>query len=127
LELASCGDTVFTLIPRQAAIDKLTHVNKTIISLYALEDVQTKAEVRGKKRVTIAETEPLTVCCNLYNLPIIQLVEKNPQMPPCCVQMAASLEEKIRKCRPVVVAALLVEKNPQMPPCRYTGGITGRK
>jgi hypothetical protein len=73
------------LIPRQAAIDKLTHVNKTIISLYALEDVQTKAEVRGKKRVTIAETEPLTVCCNLYNLPIIQLVEKNPQMPPCCV------------------------------------------
>ncbi len=57
LELASCGDTVFTLIPRQAAIDKLTHVNKTIISLYALEDAQTKAEVRGKKRVTIAETD----------------------------------------------------------------------
>jgi hypothetical protein len=39
------------------------------------------------------------------------LVEKNPQMPPCCVRMAA----------------LLVEKNPQMPPCRYTGGITVRK
>jgi hypothetical protein len=41
--------------------------------------------------------------------------------------MAALLVEKIRKCRPVVVAALLVEKNPQMPPCRYTGGITVRK
>jgi hypothetical protein len=99
------------LIPRQAAINKLTHVNKTIISLYALMDAQTKAEVRGKKRVTIAETEPLTVCCNLYNLPIIQLVEKNPQMPPCCEQMAA----------------LLVENNPQMPPCSTSGGITGRK
>jgi hypothetical protein len=74
-------------------------------------DAQTKAEVRGKKRVTIAETEPLTVCCNLYNLPIIQLVEKNPQMPPCCEQMAA----------------LLVENNPQMPPCSTSGGITGRK
>ncbi|KAI2507634.1 hypothetical protein MHU86_6821 [Fragilaria crotonensis] len=35
---SACGDTVFTLIPRQAAINKLTHVHKTIISLYALED-----------------------------------------------------------------------------------------
>jgi hypothetical protein len=39
------------------------------------------------------------------------VVEKNPQMPPCCVRMAA----------------LLVEKNPQMPPCCCSGGITGRK
>jgi hypothetical protein len=56
------------------------------------------------------------------------LVEKNPQMPPCCVRMAALLVKKIRKCRPdVVVAALLVEGNPQMPPCSTSGGITGRK
>jgi hypothetical protein len=39
------------------------------------------------------------------------LVEKNPQMPPCCTR----------------VAALLVENNPQMPPSFTCGGITGRK
>jgi hypothetical protein len=59
------------------------------------------------------------------------LVEKNPQMPPCCVQMAALLVEKNPQMPPccicVQMAALLVEKNPQMPPSRYTGDITGRK
>ena len=52
---SECGDTVFTLIPREYAIEKLTHVNKTLRSLYALDGSRTKAEVRGKKRVTVAE------------------------------------------------------------------------
>jgi hypothetical protein len=51
------GDTVFTLIPREYAIEKLTHVNKSLRSLYALDDSQTKAEVRGKMRVTVAEDD----------------------------------------------------------------------
>ena len=72
----------------------------------------------------------------------------------CCLRkcrpvvVAALLVEKIRKCHHrVLVAALLVEKNPQMPPCSVrmaallvkksanaallylctNGGITGRK
>ena len=51
------GDTVFTLIPRQCAIDKLTHVHKTLQSLHALDDSQTRAEIRGKARVTVAEDD----------------------------------------------------------------------
>lgn len=51
------GDTVFTLIPRQYAIEKLTHVHETLRSLYALDGSQTKAEVRGKTRVTVAEDD----------------------------------------------------------------------
>ena len=51
------GDTVFTLIPREYAIEKLTHVHKTLRSLKALEDSKTKAEVRGKARVTVAEDD----------------------------------------------------------------------
>jgi hypothetical protein len=31
------GDTVFTMIPQHNAIQKLTHVNKTLMLLYALE------------------------------------------------------------------------------------------
>ena len=55
---STSGDTVFTLIPWHAAINKLTHVNRTITSLYALEDAaQTMAEVRGKSRLTIVECE----------------------------------------------------------------------
>jgi hypothetical protein len=54
LELAS-GDTVFTLIPRHAAVNTLTHVNKTKMLLYAPKDAQTMAEVRGKNRLTITE------------------------------------------------------------------------
>jgi hypothetical protein len=42
---SACGDTIFTLIPRHTAINKLTHMNKTITSLHALEDAQTMAEV----------------------------------------------------------------------------------
>jgi hypothetical protein len=51
------GDTVFTLIPRQCAIEKLTHVQKTLRSLHALENSITKAEMRGKTRVTVAEDD----------------------------------------------------------------------
>jgi hypothetical protein len=57
LESARIGDTVFTLIPRHAAINKLTRVNKIITSCYALEDTQTKAEVQGMKKLKIAETD----------------------------------------------------------------------
>ena len=51
------GDAVFTLIPRHYAIQKLTHVHRTVRSLYALEDSQTKAEIRGKKRIPVAEDD----------------------------------------------------------------------
>jgi hypothetical protein len=50
------GDTVFTLIPRQCAIEKLTHVQTTLRSLHALENSKNKAEVRGKRRVTMMES-----------------------------------------------------------------------
>jgi hypothetical protein len=43
------GDTVFTLIPCQYVTEKLKRVNATMEALYALEDAQTKAEVRGMK------------------------------------------------------------------------------
>jgi hypothetical protein len=48
------GDTVFTLIPRHDAIRKLSHVKKTVTSLYALENAQPKAEIRGKTRIPMA-------------------------------------------------------------------------
>jgi hypothetical protein len=51
------GDTVFTLIPRRYVIEKLTRVNRTIEALYALEDAQTKAGVRGIKRIPVAEDD----------------------------------------------------------------------
>ena len=56
LESAS-GDTVFTLIPRHDAIHKMTHVKKTVASLYALDDAKRAAEVRGKTRITVAEDD----------------------------------------------------------------------
>jgi hypothetical protein len=49
------GDNVFTLIPRPYVVEKLTRVNQTIEALYALEDAESKAEVRGIKRVPVAE------------------------------------------------------------------------
>jgi hypothetical protein len=52
---SASGDTVFTLIPRDDAIRKMTHVRQTISSLYALEDGKSCAEVRGKTRITVAE------------------------------------------------------------------------
>ncbi|KAI2495244.1 hypothetical protein MHU86_19298 [Fragilaria crotonensis] len=52
---SAAGDTVFTLIPRHDAIHKMTHVKKTIASLYALDDAKRAAEVRGKTRITVAE------------------------------------------------------------------------
>ena len=52
---SAAGDTVFTLIPRHDAIHKMTHVKKTIASLYALDDAKRAAEVRGKTRMTVAE------------------------------------------------------------------------
>jgi hypothetical protein len=54
---SSSGDNVFTLIPRHDAIQKLSHVNKTLMSLYALEDAQTIAEVRGRKRIPVPEDD----------------------------------------------------------------------
>jgi hypothetical protein len=49
------GDNVFTLIPRPYVVEKLTRVNQTIEALHALEDAESKAEVRGIKRVPVAE------------------------------------------------------------------------
>ena len=54
---SAAGDTVFTLIPRHDAIHKMTHVRKTVASLYALDDAKRAAEVRGKTRITIAEDD----------------------------------------------------------------------
>ncbi len=49
------GDIVFILIPRQDAISQMTHVKKTIASLYALEKGKRTPELRGKTRITVAE------------------------------------------------------------------------
>lgn len=49
------GDTVFTLIPRQYAIDRLTHVKEHLKSLYALENAQPSSEKRGKERLAVPE------------------------------------------------------------------------
>ena len=52
------GDVVFTLIPREYAIEKLAHVKETLMTLYALlENTQTRAEVRGKKRIPVPEDD----------------------------------------------------------------------
>jgi hypothetical protein len=54
---SAAGDTVFTLIPRHDAIHKMTHVKKSVASLYALDDAKRAAEVRGKTRITVAEDD----------------------------------------------------------------------
>jgi hypothetical protein len=54
---SSCGDTVLTLIPREYAIQKVAHVNDTLTALYALEDTQRTAEVRGKTRIPVPEDD----------------------------------------------------------------------
>ena len=54
---SSSGDVVFTLIPREYAIEKLCHVKETLMALYALENSQTRAEVRGKKRIPVPEDD----------------------------------------------------------------------
>ena len=48
------GDTVIPLIPRH---ETLTHVKKTQMLLYALEDAQPRAEVQGKTRIPVAEDD----------------------------------------------------------------------
>ena len=52
---SATGDTVFILIPRHDAINKMTHVKTTVASLHALDKGKTSAEVRGKTRITVAE------------------------------------------------------------------------
>jgi hypothetical protein len=42
------GDTVFILIPRHESIQKMTHVQKTLTALDALDKAKNKAESRGK-------------------------------------------------------------------------------
>jgi len=51
----SSGDTVFLLIPRHDSIHKMTHVKKTLTSLYALEKGKSYAEIWGKTRIPVAE------------------------------------------------------------------------
>jgi hypothetical protein len=56
MESAS-GDTVFILIPRHDSIHKMTHVKKTLTSLYALDKGKSSAEVLGKTRIPVAEDD----------------------------------------------------------------------
>ena len=51
------GDTVFTLIPRRCAIEKLTYVDKTLHALHALEEAKKMGEMRGKTRIPVAEND----------------------------------------------------------------------
>jgi hypothetical protein len=51
------GDSVFFLIPRKDAIAKATYVNNTLSSLHALDQANAKTEVRGKKRIAVAEDD----------------------------------------------------------------------
>ena len=47
-----------SLIPREYdAIEKLCHVKETLMALYALENPQTRAEVRGRKRIPVPEDD----------------------------------------------------------------------
>jgi hypothetical protein len=55
--MSPSGDTVFTLVPRMDSIEKLTRVERTLASLYALEGARLKAEVRGKARIPVAEDD----------------------------------------------------------------------
>ena len=43
------GDTVFILIPQQETIQKMTHVQKTLRALDALDKAKNEAENRRKK------------------------------------------------------------------------------
>jgi hypothetical protein len=71
---------------------------------------RTNGGISGRKK--FANAAVVYMWRHYYRVRMAALVvEKNPQMPPCCVRMAA----------------LLVEKNSQMPPSCTTGGITGRK
>jgi hypothetical protein len=54
MELES-GDLVFILIPRCDSIQRMTKVKKTLRALYALDRGKKCAEVRGKRRIPVAE------------------------------------------------------------------------
>jgi hypothetical protein len=49
------GDTVFVLIPREKAIAKISHVNKMLQLLRALNNAKGFTEQRGKKRISVPE------------------------------------------------------------------------
>jgi hypothetical protein len=48
-------ENIFVLIPRKAAIKKLSNVNKTLLSMSALDKAKGFSEKRGKKRITATE------------------------------------------------------------------------
>jgi hypothetical protein len=54
---SNSGDTVFVLIPRKNAILKLSHVEKTLQSLRAIDRSKRCAEKRGKRRVPVPESK----------------------------------------------------------------------
>ena len=56
------GDTVFVLIPREKAITKISHVNKMLKSLCAVNNAKGFTEQRGKKRMTIPEGRNSNYC-----------------------------------------------------------------
>ena len=49
------GDTVFILIPLHDSIQKMTHVQKTLTLLDALDKAKNKAETQGKTQIPVAE------------------------------------------------------------------------
>jgi hypothetical protein len=49
------GDAVFILIPRDASIRNMTHVNKTLTCLHAVDKAKRSTETRGKARIPVAE------------------------------------------------------------------------
>ena len=48
-------DTVFILIPWHYSIQKMTHVQKTLAALDALDKAKNIAESRGKRRIPVVE------------------------------------------------------------------------
>jgi hypothetical protein len=51
------GDNLFVLIPRKLAITKLSHVNRMLQSLHALNKAKVCTEKRGIKQMTVPESE----------------------------------------------------------------------
>ena len=64
LELEN-GDTVFTLIPIKCAIKRVTMPGDVVSSLHVLENSTTASEVRGKKRIPVAEDDTKYVTVGL--------------------------------------------------------------
>ena len=79
LELKN-GDTVFPLIPRKCAIERVTMPGDVVSSLHALENSTTASEVRGKNRIPVAEDDAKYVTVGLKpNRGLIGITETWPR------------------------------------------------